>query len=100
MKVEILYGIGLTTVLAVLGPLAAIYVKKRRYDVAKSFRVFVSLTVIRLSAVGIFSFFLFKNGGNLFLFLITFATVYSLLLIPEVLLIARALKERVNDSGD
>jgi hypothetical protein len=77
-----------------LGPLVSIVIKKRDIQIERSFKIFVGLAVFRLASVGIFSYFVIKNGGNLFVFLITFATVYSVLLIPEVILIERILEKK------
>lgn len=94
MMVEIYCSFFLAFFLMILGPLISIVVKKREVEIKNSFKIFVGLSIFRLVSVGIFSYFLIKNGGNLFVFLITFATVYSMLLIPEVILIAKILEKR------
>lgn len=89
MMSEVFQAIIFSIILMSLGPLASIYVKNKNLQIDKSLRLFVGITVVRLSAVGLYSYFLIKNGGNLFAFLITFATVYSVLLVPEVIFITR-----------
>lgn len=77
--------------LIALGPLLAIFVKKRKSTLQTSLKYFIFLTVLRLSAVLGYSYYLLQHGENVFGFLITFIAVYSILLIPEVLVIARIL---------
>lgn len=86
----ILYAIS-TLLVVMLGPLLAFFVKVKNISLQNTLRYFIFLTVLRAFYVLGFSYFLIINGGNVFTFLITFAIVYSLMLLPEVLIIAKIL---------
>lgn len=88
MEIRIEY-IFFTAFLVVLGPALALIVKKKNFSLQKSLRYFIFLTVLRISTLLAYSYYLHMNAVSLFPFLLTFTVVYSILLIPEVMLIAR-----------
>jgi hypothetical protein len=90
------FQVFLTLFLVSLGPFFAWIVKIYNFDLKRSLRYFIFLTVLRLTLVGAIAFYLSSLDGNVVRFLLVFGTVYSLGLFPEVLLIARILKEDQN----
>lgn len=90
---ELIFGLFLALLLFALSPFLSWLTKKYNLSVQKSLALFVTLAIIRLTSVAIISLFLFRNGGNIVVFLLTFATAFSVLLLPEVIIIGKFLKE-------
>lgn len=76
-----------------LGPICAWAIKIFNLDLKKSLKYFIFLTVLRLATVAVVAIYLNYTGGNVAKFLLVFGTVYSLGLLPEVLLIGRILEK-------
>jgi|GEM_PF-5144306 len=76
-----------------LGPLFAWFMKIFNFDLKRSLKYFIFLTVLRLTTVGAIAVYLNYAGGNVAKFLLVFGTIYSLGLLPEVLLIGRILEK-------
>lgn len=93
MSRELVYGVMLGIFLFLLTPLATWLIKKFEFSITKSLGCFIGLFLIKLSIVTFFSIHLFKSGGNMFVFLLTFAAIFSILLLPEVVIILKILKE-------
>lgn len=93
MEVKLNY-ILFAVALVMLGPALAFVVKKKNFSLQKSLRYFIFLTVLRILALLGYSYYLYMNAISLFPFLLTFTVVYSILLIPEVIMIARILDGR------
>lgn len=84
-----LWGLALAAASFLLTPLGAVYVQRRGASINRSLAVFVAIMVVRLGAALAGALIVQKSGGNVFAFLLPFATAFSLLLIPEVMLIVR-----------
>lgn len=93
MKSLISY-VSFTVVLVCLGPALAYFTKIKNFSLQKSLKYFIFLSVLRLAAVFLYSFYLIKSNGNLLAFLIAFAITYSVLLLPEVVMIAKILEPK------
>lgn len=86
---EVLWGLALAAASFSLTPLGAAYAKRRGASINRSLAVFIAIMVVRLGVALEGAVIVQKSGGNVFAFLLTFATAFSLLLIPEVMLIVR-----------
>lgn len=89
MIFEITTGFMLAFVFFTLSVTVAYVIKK--YDIAltQAMGFFVGLTILKLSSLLLFSYYLSKKDGNIFIFLVVFATSFSLMLIPEIILMSK-----------
>ena len=92
MMREAVYGVLLAFAGFLLTPLGLLYVRRRRSTIQRTLGVFVGVMVTRLSIAFGGGMFFQKSGGNPEMFLLTFATVFTILLIPEVMVIIRAMR--------
>lgn len=92
MILEISSGLLLALAFFGLSTGAAYVVKRYDLEITKALWFFVGLTIFKLGALLLFSYFLSKKSGNIFIFLVVFATAFSLLLVPEVIMMLRAFK--------
>lgn len=92
-KTKVIFEItsGIVLALAFFALSVTVAYMVRKYDIAltRALAFFVGLTIFKLSSVFFFSYFLSKKGGNIFIFLIVFATAFSLMLIPEILVLSK-----------
>ncbi len=89
MIFELALALSVAFVFFTLSVLLAYMIKKYNMALTRAMGFFVGLTILKLSSLIIFSYFLSKKNGNIFIFLVVFATAFSLMLVPEIIIITK-----------